>query len=104
MLDLDLDNLIAYCPYCGNKILIDVEQLVELLTEREKTKQQAQEQRYLLEKAKLEAEQRVRSEKKEARLKVFEQIWNTIHEHPVLSVVVFFLLLMLVVNNIKALF
>jgi DNA-directed RNA polymerase subunit RPC12/RpoP len=38
-LELDLDNLMAYCPYCGEKLLIDVGQLKDVLVEREKTKQ-----------------------------------------------------------------
>lgn len=39
-LELDPERLLAYCPYCGNKLLIDVEQLGALLTEREKTKRE----------------------------------------------------------------
>ena len=38
-LDVDIDNLIAFCPYCGQKLLFDVQQLSEILKEREHTKQ-----------------------------------------------------------------
>lgn len=38
-LDLDMDNLIAYCPYCGRKLLFDIDQLGNILIEKEKTKQ-----------------------------------------------------------------
>lgn len=67
MLDLDMDNLIAYCPYCGNKILIDVEQLGELLTEREKTRREEERTRQhsiLLEKTRVERESKERIERR----------------------------------------
>ena len=38
-LDLDMDNLMAYCPYCGQKLLFDVDQIGNILLEKEKTKQ-----------------------------------------------------------------
>ena len=38
-LNLDLDHLMAYCPYCGEKLLVDIEQLGSVLIEKEKTKQ-----------------------------------------------------------------
>lgn len=80
-LDLDLDNLLAYCPYCGNKLLIDVSQLGQILTEREKTKReeqrtkQAQERteqlRYQkeveLEKIRMETESKERIEKRKSK-------------------------------------
>ena len=37
-LDIDLDNLNAYCPYCGKKLLISIDQLGSVLAERERTK------------------------------------------------------------------
>lgn len=40
-LQIDLDNLQAYCPYCGQKLMIDFSQLGMVLREREKTKQTA---------------------------------------------------------------
>lgn len=38
-LDLDMDHLIVYCPYCGQKLLFDVDQIGSILLEKEKTKQ-----------------------------------------------------------------
>ena len=37
-ISLDIDNLIAYCPYCGNKLMVDPIAFRDLLVEREKTK------------------------------------------------------------------
>ena len=37
--DIDFDNLISFCPYCGAKLMIDVPSIQELLIEKEKTKQ-----------------------------------------------------------------
>ena len=38
-LELDPENLIAYCPYCGKKLLFDLNQVEEILYQKEKTKQ-----------------------------------------------------------------
>ena len=38
-LELDLDRLTAFCPYCGTKLLIDPDSIGDLLIAREKTKQ-----------------------------------------------------------------
>lgn len=38
-LELDLDNLIAFCPYCGAKLLVDIDQLHQVLIAKEQTKQ-----------------------------------------------------------------
>ena len=37
-LEIDFDNLIAYCPYCGQKLLFDLDQMKSIITEIEKTK------------------------------------------------------------------
>lgn len=37
-ISLDVDNLIAFCPYCGNKLMVDPIAFRDLLVEREKTK------------------------------------------------------------------
>lgn len=36
--DLDLDQLIGFCPYCGTKLLLEVDELSQLLIEKERTK------------------------------------------------------------------
>ena len=38
---LDLDNLIAFCPYCGAKLLVDPIAFKEVLVEKERTKRVA---------------------------------------------------------------
>jgi len=38
-LNLNLDNIQAFCPYCGTKLMIDSDTLSKVLKEREKTKQ-----------------------------------------------------------------
>ena len=37
-LNLDLDNLIAFCPYCGAKLMLDIDQLHQVLIAKEETK------------------------------------------------------------------
>ena len=39
-LSTDIDNLYAHCPYCGQKLLFDLEQIEFVLAEREKTKRE----------------------------------------------------------------
>lgn len=36
-LELDIDNLQAYCPYCKAKLMLDFDQLGDILAEKEKT-------------------------------------------------------------------
>lgn len=36
-LEIDSDNLMAYCPHCGQKLLFDVDQIGNILLEKEKT-------------------------------------------------------------------
>ena len=37
-LNFDLDNMQSFCPYCGEKLLIDTSQLGMILSEKEETK------------------------------------------------------------------
>lgn len=37
-LDIDLDNLLAYSPYCGHKLRIDMKKLHKIYEAKEKTK------------------------------------------------------------------
>lgn len=39
-LKADIDNLYAFCPHCGQKLLFDLEQIEFVLAEREKTKRE----------------------------------------------------------------
>ncbi len=36
-LDIDMEHFIAFCPYCGQKLLFDVDQIGNILLEKEKT-------------------------------------------------------------------
>lgn len=37
-LEVDVDRLQAYCPYCGKKLLFDLDQMETVLSEKERTK------------------------------------------------------------------
>lgn len=37
-LEVDVDRLQAYCPYCGKKLLFDLNQMETVLSEKERTK------------------------------------------------------------------
>lgn len=37
-LELDIDNLISFCPYCGEKLLVDPVAFKDVLVEKERTK------------------------------------------------------------------
>lgn len=37
-MELDIDNLISFCPYCGGKLLVDPVAFKEVLIEKERTK------------------------------------------------------------------
>ena len=53
-LEIDLDNMIAYCPYCGKKLSYNFEGLSDVLTAKERTKQIKDINQYDLERIKLE--------------------------------------------------
>lgn len=38
-LDIDFNNMIAYCPYCGSKLMFDIEQVRRILERRIKEEQ-----------------------------------------------------------------
>lgn len=62
-LDIDIDNMMAFCPYCGEKLMIDAEQLCSVLIEREKTKQKEMEFDNKLEYEKLQHNLKMQKEK-----------------------------------------
>jgi len=39
-LEIDLDNIITFCPYCGSKLMIETDQLGRIISEKEETKRQ----------------------------------------------------------------
>ncbi len=65
-LELDLEHLITFCPYCGTKLLIDIDLVEKFYAEREKTKREELQQTFNLEKAKIDAEVNERLEHKKA--------------------------------------
>ena len=57
-LEIDPEHIIAYCPYCGKKLIYDIDGLSYVLTEQEKTKQTTINKKYELEKIKIEHEEK----------------------------------------------
>ena len=53
-LEIDIENMIGFCPYCGKKIIYNPEGMSYVLTEREKTKRTNINNDYKLEKIKIE--------------------------------------------------
>lgn len=62
-LDLDLDNLIAFCPYCGAKLMLDIDQLHQVLIAKEVTKRDELKYDFELEKKKMDIEEEKRNDK-----------------------------------------
>lgn len=40
VLDVDFDNMIAFCPYCGNKLMFDIAEVRQILETRIKEEQE----------------------------------------------------------------
>ena len=51
-LNVDIDGLQAYCPYCGKKHLFDLDQMELILAEKERTKRSVEETKRAQEKTK----------------------------------------------------
>ncbi len=56
ILEIDLDHMQAYCPYCGSKLLIDVEDLDKILVAKEETKRKQMEYDHEIEMRKMDQE------------------------------------------------
>lgn len=77
-LELNTEHLIAFCPYCGHKVLIDVDRFGKILSQKEETKREAeitrreikkterekQQQEFELEKKRMEIDAAERKEKR----------------------------------------
>lgn len=61
-LEIDYENLISFCPYCGKKLIYNPNGISYILTEREKTKRADIINNYKLEKIKLEHEEKRKDE------------------------------------------
>ena len=63
-LDIDLDHLTSFCPYCGTKLMFDMEKLNEVLVAKEQTKQKELEYEHEINMKKIESEEADKEEKK----------------------------------------
>ena len=77
-LKIDLDNLQAYCPYCGEKLMIDVEDLGELLKEKEKTKRTINKEMHRTNRMKLEKEYEEKAKDKDWRKTIIGTVFAVI--------------------------
>lgn len=66
-LELDLDKMQAFCPYCGKKLTVDVDKLSDVLIEKEKTNRDKVKREYDIQEKKLDFEQKQELGKKNAR-------------------------------------
>lgn len=66
-LKLDLDNLQAFCPYCGSKLLIDIEKLSDVFKEKERTKQVIEKEEHITKRKELEYNYKKEKEKSDFR-------------------------------------
>ena len=58
-LELDIDNMIAYCPYCGKKLMFDIDQLDEIIKAREQTKQVYKQEEEMTKRAQMQKDKEV---------------------------------------------
>lgn len=70
-LDIDLDNLQAFCPYCGQKLMMDFEQLAHVLSEKEKTKRVVEKEEQRTKRTKMAYEHESREKDKDWKKKAF---------------------------------
>ena len=73
-LDIDLENLQAKCPYCGQKLMIDFDQLGRVLAEKEKTKRTLGKEEYQTKRAQMVYAYEAKEKDKEWKKKVIETI------------------------------
>ena len=73
-LDVDLDNLQAYCPYCGQKLMMDFDQLAWVLAEKEKTKRAAEREAHQTVRTQMAYEHESREKEKDWKKKVIGAI------------------------------
>ncbi len=60
-LEIDLDHMIAFCPYCGKKLTYTFDGMAEVLAAKEKTKQIEDIHQYEMERIKLQHKEERRS-------------------------------------------
>lgn len=57
-LEMDLDKMLVYCPYCGKKLGVEIDDLSKVLLEREKTNRDKVKREYDIQEKKLDFEQK----------------------------------------------
>ncbi len=79
-LEIDLDHMIAFCPYCGKKLTYTFDGMSDVLTAKEKTKQIQDINQYDLDRIKLQY-------KEERRSAIIKELLHTLR--PIIVWVVF---------------
>ena len=63
-LDVDLDNMMVHCPFCGQKLMIDADQLSDIIEQKELTKRKDLEYKHEKDMKEMEYKQKSKSLKK----------------------------------------
>jgi len=66
-IDVDVDNMMAYCPYCGQKLMFDLDQMDLVLAEKEKTKREQERTKQLQIKQEYKEKKDIRDNKSDFR-------------------------------------
>ena len=67
-IDVDVDNMMAYCPYCGQKLMFDLDQMDLVLAEKEKTKREQERTKQLQIKQEYSEKKEIRDNKSASRI------------------------------------
>ena len=94
-LDIYLDHLTAFCPYCGAKLMIDVEKIGDVLIEKEKTNRTTK----IFSSVENVADKIVSYKKEKEELKR-ESEKITTKEIIIMAVVLAFFLIMMLINRV----
>lgn len=66
-LKLDPENIQTFCQYCGDKLLIDMDKLSEVLKEKEKTKQVIEKEQHITKRKELDYNYKKEKDKSDLR-------------------------------------
>ena len=73
-LEIDLDHLQAYCPYCGQKLMMDFDQLGHVLSEKEKTKRSVTREQERTNRTQMLYELKSNEKDKDWKMKIIDKI------------------------------
>jgi len=94
-IEMDYEHLIGFCPYCGNKLHFDIEQVEGILREKERTKQVKLQEDGLTERAKMNLEKEKESvNSKRIVLLALIGLW-------IVSIILFAILSMATLDNVN---